>query len=122
VKRRLPSGEVYDADEFNARVRPRPVMPTPWPQPATTGPAKASPPLGPPRTDRELLEALERVASRLTTGERRSFGDMLAAMKGGRIQALSYAQRAWAQEVGARLGLGVAKVEGWREVGKDLKR
>lgn len=119
---RLPSGEVYDADELDARVRPPPAMPASWPMVVTTSAAKASLPLGLPRTDRELLEALEARRSRLTFAEARAFGKMLHDMKAARIQALSYAQRAWTQEVGARLGLGVAKVEGWREVDKDLKR
>jgi hypothetical protein len=102
-------------------VRPPPAMPSPRPAAGSTGPAKAAPPSGPPRTDRELLEALEGQRGRLTFDERRAFGQMLVAMKAGRIQALSYAQRAWAQEVGARLGLGVSKVEGWRDINKDLK-
>jgi hypothetical protein len=123
VRGRLPSGKVHDADDLDeTRVRPPPVMPTPRPLVAIASPAKVSPPLGPPRTDRELLEALEAQRGRLTFVEARAFGKMLYDMHGGRLQALSYAQRAWAQEVGARLGLGVAKVEGWREVGKDLKR
>lgn len=120
IRRRLPSGEVYDADELDVRVRPPPAMPAP--QAVATGPAKASPLVKPPQTDRELLEALETRRGRLTFAEARAFGKMLYDMRGGWLLALSCPQRAWAQEVGARLGLGVAKVEGWREVGKDLKR
>jgi len=60
--------------------------------------------------------------SRLTTEQARSFAGMLDRLRAGWIRALSYSQRAWAQEVAARVGLDVETPEGWREVAAELRR
>jgi hypothetical protein len=123
--RRLASGEVCSVYELEraARVPPPPPVPVPRAQQAITRPAGAFEPVSPPRGDRELLGALERVSSRLTDFERKAFRGMLVRLRAGR-QALTYAQRAWAQEVAVKVGIpGVeAPPEDWREVAAEIRR
>jgi len=121
VKRRLSSGEVVDADELElAPVRPPP--PAPAPRSALPVQQPLHQPTNAPRTDLELLEAIMSRRARLTTEEARSFDGMLYRLRTQWTFALSYSQRAWAQEVGARVGLDVDAPEGWREVAAELRR
>jgi hypothetical protein len=118
--RRLASGEVYSPAELadGARVRPAPVMPVGRALRVVEAPLPVWPEAGPPRTDGELLEALGRVQARLYPRELEAFGRMLADVRAGRFRALSFRQRAWAQEVGARVGIpGVEVPEEWRDWG-----
>lgn len=123
--RRLASGEVCTAHELevSTRVRPPPPAPVPRLQAAAARPVSAFEPVAPVQTDRELLAALERVSSRLTAAERSAFAGMLSRLCAGR-QALTYAQRAWAQEVAVKVGVpGVGPPpEDWREVAATLRR
>jgi hypothetical protein len=118
--RRLASGEVYGAAELadGERVRPAPALPVRRPLRLVDAPPVPWQDARPPRTDRELLEALGRVKARLYPREREAFGRMLAEMRAGRFRALSFRQRAWGQEVGARVGIpGVEAPWEWRDFG-----
>ena len=124
MKRRLASGEVLDAAELEAlaRVPAAPVAP-----PVRPLAARPRAPVAPPspragRTDLELLEALAAVPERLSSNERRAFKNMLERFQLGAVKALSFAQRAWAQEAAARAGLGELAVDDWRETAAELRR
>lgn len=110
---RLASGEVIDADELNdfARVAPRPSMPVAQELATSTIPSPAA--ATSPRSDRELLDALMAARERLTANESRAFGDMHARFVARRLRALTFAQRVWAQEVAARVGLDVEAPGYW---------
>ena len=75
-----------------------------------------------PETDRELLDAILSVASGPNADERRAFDGMRNQMAAGRIQALSYSQRAWAQQVAARLGFDVESPTDWRETAREIRQ
>lgn len=117
-RRLLASGEVLDDDdEEPAKVRPPPPMPT-----AKMGLDPAAPVVvQAPRTDKQILDAIVSKAERLTDKERGSFKNMQKAMADGRIVALSFAQRAWAQEAAARLGFDVETPEDWRDTATKLR-
>jgi len=118
VKRRLSSGEVVDEEEIEpAQVRPPPPAPAARAATSTAAPAPSSS----PRTDLELLEALVLQRAHLTIDEHRAFGGMLDRLRAGWIRALSYPQRAWAQEVAARVGLDVDAPDDWRETAAELR-
>lgn len=129
ILRRLASGEVYASRELAelARVSPPPAMPVGRPlAPSRAFGVSSLRPATPANTNSDLwlLEALEAVAWRCDGGpslyprEREAFGRMLADMREGRFRALSYRQRAWAQEVGARVGIpGVEAPGEWRDFG-----
>lgn len=121
TKRLLASGEVVDADELEAAARVRPPPRAPVPRAARPCPRVASP-LPAPRTDLELLEALAHRRAALGDHEWAAFGRMLDGMRRGAIRSLSYAQRAWAQEVAHRIGLDVDHPGDWREVAAELRR
>lgn len=119
AKRRLASGEIVDADELEpVRVRPPPAMPNPI---APTKHEARPAAVNSPRTDVEILDAIVSKHEQLTAKERRAFDGMRARMRSRTIFALSYAQRAWAQEVAARLGFDVETPGEWRETAKALR-
>jgi hypothetical protein len=71
-----------------------------------------------PRSDLELLEALEGRALSLDAGEREAFAGMLERLRNGRARFLTYPQRAWAQQSAARLGLDAKAPGGWQETAR----
>lgn len=119
-RRALYIDELEDLEQ-SSKIRPAPPVPP-------TRAFVASPPPTPvptkaPRTDAELLDAIMSVPARLTTVESRAFGEMRRRMASRLLYALSYAQRAWAQEVAARLGFDVEAPDrdGWRETAAGIR-
>jgi hypothetical protein len=71
--------------------------------------------------DFDLLAQLCARGDRLQAREREAFADMHKRMGAGRLHALSFAQRAWAQEAAARVGLDVQAPADWRRVAAEVK-
>lgn len=122
TRRRLASGEVLEADELEAPpVRPPPAMPKARPAAPSPKP-RASVQVGhSPRTDLDLLTAIASKPDELDAFERTAFGKMLGLMQRCEIRALSYAQRAWAQQVASRVGFNVADPGDWQEVARAIR-
>jgi hypothetical protein len=114
---RLLSGEVVDAP--STQVRPPPPMPVA--KAFVLGPATPTVKQS-PETDRELLDAILSAFCRLSAREQNAFGGMRQDMGAGRLNALSYSQRAWAQQVAARLGFDVEVPDDWRETAREIRQ
>ena len=95
---------------------PRPAPPLPALRSEAPRARLVVPPNPAPRTDLDLLTALDALSAQLYPGERVAFGRMLRLMHSGSCVALSYKQRAWAQEVGVRVGLNIQHPGEWRDV------
>lgn len=123
TRRRLASGEVYDVVELEAHARVRPAPQAPSPRPVLPPKAPLTVKLLPAslKTDLGLLEALAATQGKLSAAEREAFTGMLNRLRAGWIRALSYAQRAWAQEVGARVGLDIEHPGDWRETAAQIQ-